>query len=63
MKLDRLLHQPHAILAATLVVVLMGVLGYVKMPTNLFPDVNRTGCRRCRWSSSTASPSRPRPTR
>ncbi len=41
MKFDSVLHQPHAILAVTLVVVLMGVLGYVKMPTNLFPDVNR----------------------
>jgi len=40
-KFDSVLHQPHAILAATLVVLLMGVLGYVKMPTNLFPDVNR----------------------
>jgi multidrug efflux pump subunit AcrB len=41
MKIDSILQQPHAILSATLVVVLMGVLGYIQMPTNLFPDVNR----------------------
>ncbi len=41
MNFERVLRQPHAILAATLVVVLLGVLGYLRMPTNLFPDVNR----------------------
>ncbi len=38
---ERLLHRPHAVLAFTLVAALMGVIGYLKMPVNLFPDTNR----------------------
>ncbi len=38
---ERLLRHPHAIVAFTLVAVLVGVMGYLKMPINLFPDTNR----------------------
>ena len=41
MSFEDVLKQTHAILAATLVVTLMGVIAYRHMPTNLFPDVNR----------------------
>ncbi len=41
MSFERLLREPHAILAATLVAVLLGILGYLNIPTNLFPNVNR----------------------
>ncbi len=36
-----LLSRPHAILSASLVAVLMGIMGFVEIPTNLFPDTNR----------------------
>lgn len=39
--MERLLGQPHAILAITMVGVLAGVLAYIDMPMNLFPDTNR----------------------
>jgi len=39
--IERLLRQPHAILAFTLVVILGGVIAYVTLPMNLFPDTNR----------------------
>ncbi len=38
---ERLLKEPHAILAATFVALLMGWLGFKAIPTNLFPDTNR----------------------
>ncbi len=39
--MERLLHRPHAVLAFTLVATLLGLMGYSRMPTNLFPDTNR----------------------
>jgi multidrug efflux pump subunit AcrB len=36
-----LLSRPHAILSAALVAVLLGIMGFVEIPTNLFPDTNR----------------------
>lgn len=38
---ERLLHRPHAVIAFTLVATLMGIMGFLNMPTNLFPDTNR----------------------
>ncbi len=38
---ERLLAQPHAILAATIVALLLGWLGFQSIPTNLFPNTNR----------------------
>ena len=38
---ERLLAQPHAILAATIVALLLGWLGFQAIPTNLFPNTNR----------------------
>ena len=39
--MERLLHRPHAVLAFTLVATLLGVMGYLRMPFNLFPNTNR----------------------
>ena len=39
--IGRLLAHPHGIIAFTLVTVLLGVMGYLKMPLNLFPETNR----------------------
>jgi len=36
-----LLSKPHAILAATITFVLLGIIGFFAIPTNLFPDTNR----------------------
>ncbi|MDQ6988089.1 MAG: efflux RND transporter permease subunit [Mariprofundaceae bacterium] len=36
-----LLSRPHAILSASLVAVLLGIMGFLEIPTNLFPDTNR----------------------
>jgi multidrug efflux pump subunit AcrB len=41
MSIEGLLRNPHAILSATLVGVLLGVLGFMQLPINLFPDTNR----------------------
>jgi multidrug efflux pump subunit AcrB len=38
---EHLLHRPHAVIAFTLVAALLGIMGYLEMPTNLFPDTNR----------------------
>ncbi len=38
---ERLLAQPHAIIAATIVALLLGWLGFKNIPTNLFPNTNR----------------------
>jgi multidrug efflux pump subunit AcrB len=38
---ERLLGQPHTILAATIAVLILGWLGFSAIPTNLFPDSNR----------------------
>ena len=38
---ERLLAQPHAILAATIVALLLGWMGFQDIPTNLFPNTNR----------------------
>ena len=38
---ERLLAQPHAILAATIVTLLLGWMGFQAIPTNLFPNTNR----------------------
>jgi multidrug efflux pump subunit AcrB len=38
---QRLLAQPHAILAATIVALLLGWMGFKAIPTNLFPNTNR----------------------
>ncbi len=38
---ERLLHRPHAVIAFTLVAILLGIMGYLNMPINLFPDTNR----------------------
>jgi multidrug efflux pump subunit AcrB len=35
------LSQPHATLSITLLALILGTLGYQKIPTNLFPDTNR----------------------
>ncbi|RLA39011.1 MAG: AcrB/AcrD/AcrF family protein, partial [Gammaproteobacteria bacterium] len=39
--MERMLRQPHAILAITLVGIISGLLAYINMPMNLFPDTNR----------------------
>jgi len=36
-----LLSRPHAILSTSLLVVLLGILGFLEIPTNLFPETNR----------------------
>lgn len=36
-----LLSRPHAILAATIAFMLLGIIGFFSIPTNLFPDTNR----------------------
>jgi len=36
-----LLSRPHAILAATIAMIILGVIGFFAIPTNLFPDTNR----------------------
>ena len=33
--------KPHAILAATIAFMLLGIIGFFSIPTNLFPDTNR----------------------
>ncbi len=38
---QRLLAQPHAILAATIVALVLGWMGFKAIPTNLFPNTNR----------------------
>ncbi|HFB54654.1 MAG TPA: efflux RND transporter permease subunit [Hellea balneolensis] len=37
----RLLSRPHAIIALLLAGILLGFMGYLNIPTNLFPDTNR----------------------
>ena len=39
--MERLLKQPHAIIALTFVGVFAGILSYLNLPTNLFPDSSR----------------------
>ena len=39
--IERLLNRPHAVIVFTLVATRMGVMGFLNMPTNLFPDTNR----------------------
>jgi multidrug efflux pump subunit AcrB len=39
--MERLLSRPHALIAFTLVTVLLGIIGYQRLPLNLFPDTNR----------------------
>jgi len=41
MNFDNMLRKPHAILALMCAAILMGIIGYIGMPINLFPDVNR----------------------
>ena len=38
---ERLLGQPHAILSATIAVLILGWIGFQAIPTNLFPNTNR----------------------
>lgn len=38
---ERLLSKPHAILAGTIAFIILGVIGFYSIPTNLFPDTNR----------------------
>lgn len=38
---ERMLRQPYAILSLTAVVVLAGIIAYITLPMNLFPDTNR----------------------
>jgi len=38
---EGLLSRPHAILAATITFIILGVIGFLSIPTNLFPDTNR----------------------
>jgi len=38
---EGLLSRPHAILAATIAFMILGVIGFYSIPTNLFPDTNR----------------------
>ncbi len=38
---ERMLRKPHAIIALTFVTVLAGVIAYITLPMNLFPDTNR----------------------
>jgi len=53
--MERLLHRPHAVIAFTLVAILMGLMGYANMPTNLFPDTNRpTVAVVTQWPGATA---------
>jgi multidrug efflux pump subunit AcrB len=40
-RVENLLHRPHAVVAFTLAAALLGIMGYLEMPTNLFPDTNR----------------------
>lgn len=38
---ERLLAQPHAIMAVSIIALLLGWMGYIAIPTNLFPNTNR----------------------
>jgi len=38
---ERLLSRSHAILAATIAFIALGLIGFYSIPTNLFPDTNR----------------------
>jgi len=38
---ENLLSKPHAILAATIAFIILGVIGFLSIPTNLFPNTNR----------------------
>ncbi len=38
---EGLLSRPHAILAATIAFIILGVIGFFSIPTNLFPNTNR----------------------
>ncbi len=38
---ERLLKQPHAILAGTIIALILGWMGFVNIPTNLFPNTDR----------------------
>jgi len=38
---EGLLSRPHAILAATIAFVILGIIGFFAIPTNLFPNTNR----------------------
>jgi len=40
-RVEQLLRRPHAVVAFTLVAALLGIMGYLEMPTNLFPDTSR----------------------
>lgn len=37
----RILSQPHALISAALATILLGLMGFQAIPTNLFPDTNR----------------------
>jgi multidrug efflux pump subunit AcrB len=37
----RMLSQPHALISGALASILLGLLGFQSIPTNLFPDTNR----------------------
>ncbi|MGV6851134.1 MAG: efflux RND transporter permease subunit [bacterium] len=38
---ERLLSRPHAVLSALITFLMLGVIGFYSIPTNLFPDTNR----------------------
>ncbi len=38
---ERILSKPHAVLAFLLAGIILGIMGYLAIPTNLFPDTNR----------------------
>jgi len=38
---ERYIRRPHLVLSFVLLISLVGILGYTKMPFNLFPDVDR----------------------
>ena len=55
---ERYIRHPHLVLSVVLLLSIVGILGYSKMPFNLFPDVDRPQitvitvmpggrCRRC----------------
>ncbi len=51
-----LLSQPHATLSISLLALILGILGYQKIPTNLFPDTNRpTVSVVVQWPGATAT--------
>ena len=38
---ERILSRPHLLISAALAAILLGILGFKSIPTNLFPDTNR----------------------